>query len=186
MPGRNSIVLALAWLSFVSSARAQQVSFEDLKGRTIEVTTVQLRHIRTIGGEAQQRTTHFMKTVVAPDGKILHSHTLNHETLSGPARPGSMTHSGAFTLEKPQKFRDGTAVFIFSEGSLVRLRTIDTGGQRWTVAFARDGDKFTCKADGGFAREDGRGAIQSTSSLTGNPVVILSVKPVSSSCRVRP
>jgi len=186
MPSRIAIIPALTWLSLVSPGVAQEITFDDLKGRTIEVTTVQLRQIRTVRGEAQQRTTHFLKTAVAPDGKILHSHTLNHETLSGPARTGSMTHSGTFTLEKPQKFRDGTAVFVFSEGSLVRLRTIDTGGQRWTVAFTRDGDKFTCKADGGFAREDGRGAIQSTSSLTGNPVVILSVKPVSSNCRVRP
>lgn len=184
MRARAIVIGALAAL-VATGAIAQDVTFDDLKGMTVEGTSVQARKVRTIRGEAQQRANHLFRAVIGKDGKIQHVHTITLETLSGPARSGSMSYGGNFVLEKPQKYRDGTAVFLFAEGSLVRLRTLNTGGQRWTLTFARDGGKLTCKSDSGFAQEQGQGAVRSTSSLSGNPVLILSAKEVGSSCRVR-
>jgi len=41
MASRIAIIPALTWLSLVSPGVAQEITFDDLKGRTIEVTTVQ-------------------------------------------------------------------------------------------------------------------------------------------------
>jgi hypothetical protein len=180
---RSTLVASAAILSMNGAVGAQTVTFDDLKGASIAGTVVQVRNFRSGEKSGTHRATQQMKVSVGKDGKIAHTQTVTIALLSG-GRVGTNVHSGIFTLEKPQKFRDGSAVFVFSEGSLVRLRTIDAGGQKVIFAFTRQGDKINCKIDMPFAREDGKGALRTTSSVTGKATVFLSSRQVSSDCRV--
>ena len=180
---RESAFVGVTIFQIAGPVHAQVVTFEDLKGASVEGTVVQIRDFRSGDKVGTHRATQQMKVSVAKDGKIAHTQTVTITPLSG-GRGGTNVHSGTFTLERPQKFRDGNAVFVFSEGSLIRLRTIDTGAQKVIFAFTRDGDGINCQLEMPFAREDGKGALRTTSSVSGSATVFLSSRQVSSDCRV--
>src|SRR5262249_13727184 len=96
--------------------------------------------------------------------------------------------SGVFTLERPRETRNsggGHAVWIFEEETLTFLRAFQGGAIKRTFAFTRTLDGLNCIAGQSFAFEQGVRGIVRLSGIDNEPIIILSAKPVSSTCRVK-
>ena len=78
----------------------------------------------------------------------------------------------------------GHGVWTFEDGTLSFLRILKGGAIRWNVVFERDGGALKCKAAENLVREEGVRGIITQSALDDVPMVILSAKQISSTCRV--
>lgn len=186
-PGLTSIVSA-CFLAFTlaPSAWAQEVTLAELEGAIIDINAVhqekiirngQLRspELHTTGhltiGAGSVITVQLQSSSVGPWG-----------TRVGPAR------SGTQTIGKPGKDSQGNdIVWVFSNGSLTRLRVYHTGGeggQKMTIAFSRGPDGLRCTFSMPMARENGVGMIRKDAAVDDAPIQILEFRPVSSSCKV--
>ena len=179
----------LAWLFFglvtcTSGGLAQPISLAELAGTRIDGVIVQHRTVRTAEGKTgPNRTTVKYAITMLSESQLTVVHTVTVTKL----RTGetlTRTFSEKATLERPGKFRDGTAVWLLQGESLVRLRTQKEGAVMLTFAFARTDKGLSCKLTAPFAREVGVGALVSESALGTSRVEILNVKEMSSNCSV--
>jgi hypothetical protein len=102
--------------------------------------------------------------------------------------------SGAFDREDYRDASDdqlvdrkgtfGEIIWLFDEGKLTRLRTLESGGRRVTLTFKRTPTGITCAIDALFAREQGAGNLQTTAVGGGGKIKLLSMKQASTTCRV--
>lgn len=176
-----SLVAAMAWSG---AGTAQSITSTELEGSRIEGVVVQNRVVRNAEGKTgPNRTTLKFLVNLLPDGKVRSVSTVTVTKLkTGETSTRSFPSDGV--LGKPEKFRDGSAVWVFQDESLVRLRTQQEGGLLIRIAFARTEEGLSCKLTSSFAREEGVGKLSSASGVGTAHVVILSVKEVSSSCRI--
>ena len=78
----------------------------------------------------------------------------------------------------------GHGVVVFGDGTLTFLRTLKGGALKRDVAFTRGAQGLACIATEAFVRESGVGAIFFDSSIDGVPMIVVSAKQISSTCRV--
>lgn len=166
------------------AAAAQPVTLESLAGLRIDGAIHVTRNVRFPDRTFSQRTTYSYSVQPGPANRISHSQTNTYAHPDGKA-PLRQSWSGAAALGVPHSFRDGQAVWIFEDSSLVRLRTLGEGGAKLVIKLTRGaGGDLTCTIRTDFAREDGVGKLVSTSTTNGQRMQILSEKPLSSECRV--
>jgi hypothetical protein len=181
---RSAVVLLAAFGA--SPALAQAPTFAELEGSVVEASVTEMRRVRTSEGkEGDQRAHHVYKLAIAAGGAIQYSQTVTtHRIQKGDS--DSRTHSARSTLGQPHTWRDGKAVWVFENGALTHLRTLDQGGNLIKLTFARGaGGGLTCTASKAFAREDGVGSLQTKSTTHGvQRVEFLSSRQVGASCRV--
>jgi hypothetical protein len=90
------------------------------------------------------------------------------------------------TLDKPWYTPNGEAIWQYTEGTLIFVRSFKNGGaMRMSIGFKQDGPNLTCVASLVFARERDKNSLTMNSAIDGVPFTAFSWKPVSSSCDVR-
>ncbi len=185
-------VAQMAPLAFViavvaSPARADAVTFKELRGTAIDFTALVQEKIRrqgriffprlrTVGriaiGPGDEITQWYENTAFARDGRRLGT------------RRNSSTDVLGVERETP---KGGHIVWLFSDDSLIRLWVFQkggAGGQRMTFTFTRRPDGLDCAVSMHFAYEEGAG-IRKTPIVGGGPMIeILQGEQISSSCRV--
>jgi hypothetical protein len=184
-PGR--LVLSLALIGAPSGgAAAQTVTFEDLQNQTVTASFVYAQTIRRLEDQRvinnENRQT--MTLRIGPGDRIDQEYKVQIVAPNG-REVGGYTGNISAELNKPTKWRHGEMVFVFEQGSLVRLQTFDKGGRKITVAFKRGKSGIDCSVDAPFSKEEGAGSAVSTPSATDRrQIEILAAKVTSSACRV--
>jgi hypothetical protein len=188
---RKIYVSAVSWhvglaAAVISSPAAEKpVSFDDLKGVVIETRFLRQQTLLREGREVSNQFQTDLKIEIGSPDRI-------HQTISQTAytargtRKGK-TMSGSWTLEHPQETTTrggGHSVWIFADGTLTFLRTYQGGALKRFFTFTRISAGLACTGGENFAREQGVRGIVLNSGIDGVPTVILSTKPVSSTCRV--
>lgn len=184
----QAVVIALAGVvALPVPARAQAVTFADLEGQTV---TAQFTYAQTVklleaGNRVvnnQSRQT--MTLAIRPGGHIDQEYRSQIVAENG-REVGSFKGNIKAELNKPTRWQHGDLVFVFENGSLIRLQTFKQGGRKINVAFKRTPAGLTCSVDAPFSKEEGAGsAVDTTSQATKRRIEILTAKTVSSSCRV--
>jgi hypothetical protein len=186
--GALAVLIAPAGiLAMPVPAQAQAVTFADLEGQTVTAQftygqTVKLLAAgnRVVNNESRQT----MTLAIGPGDRIAQEYRIRVVAQNG-REVGAFTGNIKAEPNKPTKWQHGEMVFVFENGSLVRLQTFKTGGRKITVSFKRAPAGLTCSVDAPFSKEAGAGsAIDTTSQTTKQRIEILTAKTVSSSCRV--
>jgi hypothetical protein len=184
-PGR--LVLSLALIgALTGGAAAQTVTFQDLQNQTVTASFVYAQTIRRLEDQRvinnENRQT--MTLRIGPGNRIDQEYKVQIVAPNG-REVGGYTGNITAELNKPTKWRHGEMVFVFEQGSLVRLQTFDKGGRKITVAFKRGKFGIDCSVDAPFSKEEGAGSAVSTpSAVDRRQIEILAAKVTSSACRV--
>ena len=145
-----------------------------------EQTIRRLEDQRVLNNENRQT----MTLKIGPGNRIDQEYRVQIVAQNG-REVGNFTGNIAAELNKPTKWQHGEMVFLFENGSLVRLQTFDKGGRKITVTFKRGKFGLDCSVDAPFSKEEGAGGgIDTTSQTTRQRIEILSAKVESSACRV--
>jgi hypothetical protein len=161
------------------------VKFAELAGSVIEARVVRDQIIRREGRTFPTRLQNDIELVIGPDDRIQQTITPTSDTPRG--RRVGRTRTGVFTLEKPHSLRGlggGDGVYIFEDAVLTFLRTYKEGAFKRTIAFSRSSGGLSCAADEAFVREEGVGDLTLNSGIDDVPVILVSYKQLSSTCRV--
>jgi hypothetical protein len=164
------------------------VKFAELAGSVIEARVVRDQVTRRAGRTFSVRTQDDFKLVIGPDDRIEQSVTATSDTPRGQRR--GPTRTGMFTLGEQRPvgaLGGGNGAFTFEDGILTFIRTFREGAVKRTFAFSRSPDGLSCTANQAFAREareEGVGDLAMDSAIDDVPIVIVSYKQISSTCRV--
>jgi hypothetical protein len=161
------------------------VKFPELAGSVIEARVVRDQIVRRNGRTFPVRSQDDLKLVIGPDDRIEQSVTVTSDTRRG-QRKGP-TRTGMFILGEQRlvgALGGGNSAFTFADGVLTFIRTFREGAVKRTFAFSRRPDGLSCTANQTFAREEGVGDLAMDSAIDNVPVVIVSYKQISSTCRV--
>jgi len=164
---------------------SDSVRFAELAGSVIEASIVRDQIVRREGRTFPVRVQNNIKLDIGPDDGIEQSTTVTSETRRG--RRAGQTVTGAFKLGELRLLGavgGGDAVFTFEDSVLTFIRTFKEGAIKRAFAFSRSPGALTCTASENFAREGGVGGLAMNSAIDGVPVVVISYKEVSSTCRV--
>ena len=162
----------------------QSLTISDLEGAKIQVKliTEMLMQVRD-GPRFPQTGQSDWNITVEPGTKISWSFQQTSHTPRGTNVGQKGTHSAL--LDQPWNTVDGEAIWQFTEGTLIFVRSYKNGGaNRVSIAFRQDGQHITCSASIVFAREHGKNSLTMNSVIDGSPITIFSWKTVSSSCEV--
>lgn len=173
-------------IALTGGVAAQAVTFEELENQTVTASFVYAQTIRRLDDQRvlnnENRQT--MTLRIGPGNKIDQEFKVQIVAANG-REVGAFTGNISAELNKPTKWRHGEMVFLFEQGSLVRLQTFDTGGRKITVTFKRGKFGIDCSVDAPFSKEEGAGSAVNTTSMVGpQKIEILNAKTVSSACRV--
>ena len=167
-------------------AHAQPVTFEELENYRIAAFFIYERTIRRIEENriVKNESRNNITLTIRPENRI--DQEFKNQTVAFSGREiSSATGNISVVLNKPTKSRNGEMVFVFDQGSLIRLQTFDSGGRKITFAFKRDRSGFACTVDAPFSKEEGTGgAISTTSNRDNQRIEILAAKVTKSSCQV--
>jgi hypothetical protein len=176
----------MLWLPLLSApASSQAVTFAELEGALVEALVVHEQVIRREGREFPTRFESALTLVIGPGDKYQSTWTPTSHTPRG-ARQGT-PRTSLISLEKTRELPTmggGHGVAVFIDGTLTALRTFKGGAYKRTIAFARGAEGLTCAANETFAREAGAGTIFLDSPFDGVPMIVVSAKQLSSTCRV--
>ena len=164
-------------------ASRRTITIGDLEGVKIHTKLVTEMLAQREGGQQGPVTTEAdWNITVEPGAKISWSYKPTAHTRRG-TRAGQQIASTS-TLDEPWHTPNGEAIWQFTEGKLIFVRSYKGGAVRIIIAFKQDGPKLTCTASSVFARDQGKNSLVMNSPIDGAPVTIFSWKPVSSSCDV--
>jgi hypothetical protein len=177
---------SLLWLPLLSApASSQAVTFAELDGALVETLVVHQQVIRREGREFPVRLESDLTLLIGPGDQIQRTWTPTSHTPRGKIQGKPQTN--LIKLERTRELGSlggGHGVVVFSDGTLTFLRTLKGGALKRDVAFARGAEALTCTATEAFVRESGVGAIFFDSSIDGVPMIVVSAKQLSSTCRV--
>lgn len=170
----------------VAQPAAQSITLADLDGSVIEAVIAEYRIVKSDIGTGPQRAKFVMRVAVGPGDAIKYDQTITiHRIKRGDS--DTRTHNGSTKLGIPHKFRDGNAVWVLENNALTLLRTLSEGAAMWRFALKRNDKGMSCEVEKPFARENGVGGLQTTSTNFGaRNVKFLSVKQESATCKVKP
>jgi hypothetical protein len=183
---RKPITALVLLLALAGSATAQAVSFEELENQTVTASFIYEQTIRRLEDKRvlnnENRQTMILK--IGPGNKIDQEYKVQIVAPNG-REVGGYAGNISAELNKPTKWRHGEMVFLFDQGSLVRLQTFDAGGRKITVTFKRGKFGIDCSVDAPFSKEEGAGSAVSTpGAVDRRQIEILSAKVKTSACRV--
>jgi hypothetical protein len=161
------------------------VTFVELAGSVIEAKLVRDQVVRREGRTFPVRSQDDVKLVIGADNRIEQSVTVTSDTPRG-QRKGP-TRTGVYTLGEQRAIGTlggGNGILTFEDGVLTFIRTFKEGAVKRTFAFSRSPDGLSCTANQTFAREGGVGDLHMNSAIDDTPVIIVSFKQISSTCRV--
>jgi len=179
------ICLAMGLGVISASAWGQAVTLPDIEGAVIEVRLLRQQTIRREGQEVSNQAQTDMRVAIGSGGNIQISVTPTGHSKRG-TRVGKPT-SGTFVLDETRGMNiggGGHGVWTFDSGTLTFLRIFKGGALKRTMAFARTAEGLTCQANENLVREEGVKGVVTESPFDGVPIVILSAKQISSTCRV--
>lgn len=182
---RGSVACA-GLLAMPALAQAEAVTFADLENHTVTATFVYAQTVRLLdqGRVVNNESRQTMTLAIRPGGGIDQQFRSQIVARNG-REVGGFTGNIKAELNIPTKWQHGDMVFMFENGSLIRLQTFKQGGRRIIVAFERTAAGLACSVDAPFSKEEGAGsAVNTTSQATKRQIEILATKMVSSSCRV--
>jgi len=162
-----------------------RITFADLDGTVIQATIVReqtlLRGNRQISNSRQSD----WRIIIGPGDRIEYKLDAISHTKAGP-RKAKPIHT-VLRLEQPREAAQlggGHMVWVFEDQTLTNLRVYKGGAFKRTFAFARSGNGLSCSATETLARETGVKGVELESSVDDAPIVILSAKQTSSTCKV--
>jgi hypothetical protein len=161
------------------------VKFSELEGSVIEARVDRDLIIRRNGRTFPVRIQDDVKLVIRPYDRIEQSVTVTSDTPRGKRRGPTMT--GTFTLGEQRSIAalgGGSGIITFENGVLTFIRTFKEGASKRTFAFSRGPDGLSCTVNITLAREGGVGDVAMNSAIDDAPVVVISNKQISSTCRV--
>lgn len=176
--GSVAILLALS----ANASVAQSLTFAELAGRKIDGKIVVSQTTRVEHKEYSHRAIYNIVVHAGVDNQVRYSQT-NTRLQAGHAAK-SRTWTASAKLGEPHPFRDGHAIWVFENNTLVRLRTMDQGGVKVIFRFSRNTDGLSCGFEINNASEVGVGKLTTGSSISGKMVEILSEKQLSTECQV--
>jgi hypothetical protein len=174
-----TILTALTFLN-VLPAGAQNASFAELHGLTIEASWVERFKWRYVGQEKLTETPspRTLTVTIATDGNIVHSITRmaggSTLTTDGDGPLGKVTSRGKFTHR-----------WSFDDGRLVYTETLIEGARRLVISIAKDGSAWSCSLSAALAREQGRGKVISIHLATGKPTEMTDISVQKGECKIR-
>jgi hypothetical protein len=177
------IGIALFFAANTSLTYAADVTLADLDGAIIETTSIHdqvglLNGMRSPNRLAEQR-----QITIGPGATLQNAIT---DTISSERGTKVVQFSGTFTINKPREIGShggGHGVYLFANGTLTFLRTLQSGGFKSEITFHRSGAGLTCSIRSPFARENGTGEVE-MSAASGGSWKLVSSKQISSTCRV--
>ena len=169
-----------------ATAFAQAVTLADLEGAVVEARVTNDQQLRREGRDVTVQFTQAIRIAFKPGGVI--DWSLAPSSIGPRGQKQGPTRKGTLELGKAHQSKalgGGESIWLFEDGMLTTLRTYTkAGGYKRTIVFARKGGEITCTAREVFMREEGAGPATLRSAVDDEPVVILSYKPASSSCKV--
>ncbi len=183
----GSLVAFAGLLVTPALAQAQAVTFADLENHTVTASFVYAQTVRIIdqGRTVNNENRQTMTLAIRPGGRIDQQYKIQIVAQNGREVGGTTGNINNAELNKPTRWKHGDMVFVFENGSLIRLQTFNKGGRKITLAFKRTPAGLACSVEAPFSKEEGAGsAVATTSQATRQRIEILSAKTVSSSCRV--
>lgn len=117
-----------------------------------------------------------------PGGKITWSHRPTIRARRGYQK--SATIAGTSGLDEAWHTENGDAMWRFSDGELIFVRSYQGGAMRLIITIRQDGPNLMCAATNVFAREADRRDLIINSPIDSTPVTISSWKQVSSNCEI--
>lgn len=185
---RVLFLAALVLLSGPPAAKAQDITYKDLQGHTVTASFVYAQTIKLLeqdGRIINNENRQTMTLKLRPDELIDQNYKVQIVARDG-REVGGFSGNLTAQLNKPTRWQHGELLFTLDGNDLVRLQTFDKGGRKITVSLARAKNRFTCKVDAPFAREEGGGTpVSATTSQVGRQKIeVLSVKMVRSNCQV--
>jgi hypothetical protein len=187
---KRSSIMALAMLLLPALAGSQpaSITLADLEGAIVEARVTMDQIIEREGRQFPTRTHQVTTITFNSGGRIEWSSVSTSDTPRG-QRQGPV-RSGKTTLGKARDSKflgGGQAVWFFEDNALISLRTFaDAGGFKRTVSFTLKDGVISCTANEAHVREEGVGGISFRSAIDDAPIVIISSKQSSSSCKVTP
>jgi len=161
------------------------VTLVELAGSVIEAKVIREQVVRREGRTFPVRSQDDIKLVIGADNRIEQSVTVTSDTARG-QRKGP-TRTGVYTLGEQRPIGTlggGNGILTFEDGALTFIRTFKEGAVKRIFAFSRGPDGLSCTANQTFGREGGVGDLNMNSAIDGTPVIIVSFKQISSTCRV--
>jgi hypothetical protein len=161
------------------------VKFTELAGSVIEARVVRDQVVRREGRTFPVRSQDDIKLVIGADNRIEQSVTVTSDTPRG-QRKGP-TRTGVWSLGEQRPIGSlggGNGILTFENGVLTFIRTFKEGAVRRTFAFSRGPDGLSCDANQAFGREGSVGDLTMNSAIDDNPIIVVSSKQISSTCRV--
>jgi hypothetical protein len=189
MLARLQLACALAPLFFLAaifSPRAQEVMLADLEGAIIEARFLRHQTLIREGHEVSNQLQTDLKIEIGPADKIRQTLSPTVHTVRG-IRKGKPT-SGEWTLERARETvtrGGGHTVWFFSDGALTFLRTFQGGALKRVFTFTSGPGGLSCTGTENFVREQGVRGIHLNSGFDDVPVIILTARPISATCRVK-
>jgi hypothetical protein len=170
----------------LSPLYADDITIADLQGITVQTSTRHAGTMRNAKGEAPARIDVRTEVKIGP-GSTISSNSTRYVEADTPrgVKTGQLHRSHNGEIGVPKKASDGTGdiVWIVQGNSLIRLRTLESGGHLFKVEFAKSAGGLTCKVDAPFAREVGGGLVKDQGAL-GSKIEILNIRQTGSSCKV--
>jgi hypothetical protein len=161
----------------------QGLTIADLEEAKIHVKLVTEMLAQREGGPQGPVTTEAdWNIVVDPGAKVSWTYQPTSHTRRG-IRVGQKIATTS-TLDEPWHTPNGEAIWQFTDGNLIFVRSYKGGAVRIIISFKQDGPNLTCSASSVFARERGKNGLIMNSPIDGAPVTIFSWKPGSSTCEV--
>jgi hypothetical protein len=177
-------LLLVAALS--SSAVGQDVTLADLEGVVIEAQFLRQQNFIRQGRERTNQLQNDLQIEIGFAGNLQQTVSPTAYTANGVMK--GKTTSGSWTIEQSREIvtrGGGHGIWIFANRTLTFLRTFKGGGLKREFTFTRGADGLHCTAIETFAYEQGVRGIHLDSGINDMPIVILSTKPISATCRVK-
>jgi hypothetical protein len=180
--GRIALALAIG----APPCWAQEVTFEDLQGVTIQMRIVAKQSGRNKYGPFSGTVERNVTVVIGPGDQI--SNTYFGIWHGSRGSIPSRTLRSTRRLEQPAPVTTtgpGEMVWSFTEQTLTRLEIYKGGGGFIRkIVFARNAKGINCAVEDAFVRERGGGPIALDSPYDSGAIQIISDKQISSSCGI--
>lgn len=170
-------------------ASAQDLTVGDLASLRIHTTNTYSGMFQHDRGSGPGQITVSATITFGANGELSWAATRNvvAETPKGP-KTASLSRSGQYKIGVPAKLNDGSGdnVWIISGNSIVRMRTMASGGHLTKITLTKSANGWTCRSESPILTEvgSGRNAKDTAAMPGGGKVEMLNIRQTGSSCRV--
>jgi hypothetical protein len=173
--------LGLLLVILTTPASAQEIALEELRGATVSVTVT--RSVRLQRGDRQdvELLEDMFDLTFGPDNVV---QFVQARKTIGRGRSRPLQKSYTVKIDSVRKARAGHAALVYLNGTLTWMRTLSKGARKFEIKFARSPAGLTCTVRRLWMQEMGADSIVSQNPRTKAPIVIVSERQISQTCRV--